>query len=330
VARANGFTHAQATPSGEIISGHSSVFQLSGWTIEDLTIRRAVGLHLDWPSFRLSPQIGESSGPTRTSLEEQIRSRDRRIHEIDQFFDQATAYARAREAAGYTPEQSQLFPQDNLDPSAVQGEQTITNNGFILIPAWEAMMPVLTGRVPLFVRANEAAQIRSAIAWTKTRKMRAVIVGGRDAWREAEFLAEHNIPVVYEHTFTLPPRDTDAYDVQFSAPGILATAGVPVLFGEGMDRFGGANVRNIPYAAAQAVAFGMARDQALKGMTRHVAQVLGLDHLGTLEVGKEASLIAVDGDILDIRSQVKHMWIAGKAVSLETRHTRLRDRYQSR
>ena len=90
-------------------------------------------------------------------------------------------------------------------------------------------------------------------------------------------------------------------------------------------------VRNLPYVAAQAVAFGLPADEGLKGITLYPAQVLGVDErLGSIDAGKEASLFAADGDILDIRSHVKHMWIAGQEVSLTTRHTRLYEKYRGR
>jgi imidazolonepropionase-like amidohydrolase len=61
------------------------------------------------------------------------------------------------------------------------------------------------------------------------------------------------------------------------------------------------------------------------------AEALGVaDRLGSLEPGKEASFFVADGDILDIRAQVKRLWIAGKEVSLESRHTRLYDKYRNR
>ncbi|MBN8247226.1 MAG: amidohydrolase, partial [Verrucomicrobia bacterium] len=53
VARANGFTHAQPIPLGGVVSGHSSVIALSGWTVEDLVVNRTAGLHVFWPSFTL-------------------------------------------------------------------------------------------------------------------------------------------------------------------------------------------------------------------------------------------------------------------------------------
>src|SRR5690606_6683060 len=86
------------------------------------------------------------------------------------------------------------------------------DGGFNVVPAWEAMIPMLRGEVPLFIHANEIRQIRSAVEWAARRKYRAVIAGGRDAWRVAPLLAANAIPVAYEHTFTQPTRDIDPYD----------------------------------------------------------------------------------------------------------------------
>ena len=111
----------------------------------------------------------------------------------------------------------------------------------------------------------------------------------------------------------------------------LEKAGVTVAFGAGTDRFGATGLRNVPYAAAQAVAFGMSADEALRGLTLVPAGMLGIaDRVGSLEPGKEATLFVADGDILDIRTQVRRMWIAGREVSLESKHTRLHNRYRSR
>src|SRR5688572_31999402 len=123
-----------------------------------------------------------------------------------------------------------------------------------------------------------------------------------------------------------PPRSTlFPYTTLFRS-----RAGVKVIFSESA-RFEAAMVRNLPYVAAQAVAFGMPADEALKGITLYPAQVLGVDErLGSLEAGKEASLFVADGDILDIRSKVKQMWIAGQEVSLGSRHTRLYEKYRGR
>lgn len=100
---------------------------------------------------------------------------------------------------------------------------------------------------------------------------------------------------------------------------------------EGLGGDGASNLRNLPYAAAQAVAFGLPADEALKSLTLYPAQALGVaDRLGSIESGKEATLFAADGDILDVRANVKRMWIAGRPVNLDTRHTRLYEKFKAR
>src|SRR5207237_2886132 len=138
-----------------------------------------------------------------------------------------------------------------------------------------------------------------------------------------DLLTTNKIPVIYEHTFTQPVRDTEPYDVHFKTPELLRAAGVQVIFSIEPDSFNAALARNLPYSAAQAVAFGLPEAEALKGLTLYPAQLAGVaDRLGSIEPGKDATLFASDGDILDLRANVKHMWIDGKEVSLESRHTR--------
>src|SRR5262249_12965414 len=141
----------------------------------------------------------------------------------------------------------------------------------------------------------------------------------------------NKVSVIYEHTFTQPVRDTESYDVYFTAPEVLHRAGVEVSFAIGLSAFDAPSVRNLPYAAAQAVAFGLPEEEALKGLTLYPARLAGVaDRLGSIEPGKEATLFSVDGSILDIRANVKHLWIAGSEVSLESRHTRLYEKYKNR
>lgn len=325
VARANGYTHVQSVPQGGVLSGYSTVIKLDGWTIEDLAIRKLSALHVFWPDFTLdvTPKEAHANPESWKSPEDQVRARNRRLREIEDFFRDAESYARARRAI--------LGDVAPIPTPGTAGNRPPIRSGFTLVPAWEAMLPALRGEVPIFLHADEARQIRSAVEWAVSRKLQAVLVGGRDAGRVADLLARHKIPVAFEDLYTLPGRDTDAYDAQFTTPAVLAKAGVKVTFGGGADRFGSSNLRNIPYAAGQAVGYGLSPEEALKGLTLYPAEILGLsDRLGTLEAGKEATLFAADGDILDIRTRVRRLWIAGKEISLESRHTRLYDRYRNR
>ena len=105
----------------------------------------------------------------------------------------------------------------------------------------------------------------------------------------------------------------------------------PDTISDGLDKGSAYAQRNLPYLAAQAAAFGLPADAALASITLVPAQLHGVGGvLGSIETGKDASLFAATGDILDIRSQVKQLWISGVEQSLETRHTRLAERYRAR
>jgi imidazolonepropionase-like amidohydrolase len=300
VARANGLTHFAPAPQGKLIAGSSGLLAVRGWTIEDMTLRRRTAMHLFWPDHALNipgPGASEKVKP----LDEQARERREKERGIEQFFADAEAW-----------------------------EKRVA--GAPLVPAWHAMLPVLRGEIPLMIHADGQREIRAALKWSEAHpRLRLVIVGGRDAWMLAEELARRKVAVIYSETFTLPPQGSDAYDVQFRAPGVLRQAGVTVAISVGLSGFGASNQRNLPYSAAQAAAFGLPADAALAAITLIPAQLHGAaDSLGSIEPGKDASLFAATGDIFDIRSVVKHLWISGEEQSLETRHTRLSERYRAR
>ncbi|HZV35980.1 MAG TPA: amidohydrolase family protein [Verrucomicrobiae bacterium] len=310
VARANGITDIEPVPQGGIVAGLSGVMALDGWTTEQMVIKHAAALHVYWPSMELSisPRRRRRETTQTKPLEEQARERQAKVKELDDFFQEAKAYARLRDAVakGSTP-----------DPG--------------VNPPWEAMLPVVRGKVPIMVHANELRQMKAAVKWAQTNAFKIIIVGGRDARLCAGLLATNKIPVVYESTFEQPNRDFDSYDINFKAPEVLREAGVQVSFSMGPSSFNAPLAKNLPYLASQCVAFGLPESEALKGLTLYPAQILGVDkRLGSIEPGKEATLFACDGDILDIRANVQHVWIAGKEVSLETRHTRLYEKYKNR
>ena len=317
VARANGITHFLPVPSGGIIAGQSGLVVVDGWTTEDMTVKKPVALHVFWPGMELntSPREEFKDKSKWKSLEDQAKERREKIKALEDFFEEARAYAKAREAGG-----KDGLPAENL------------------VPAWEAMRPYVRGELPVMVHADDERQIKTAVQWAATNSYKLILAGARDAWKLAGLLATNQVPVIFERIYnqasglsSTPARDTYRYDVYFTAPETLHKAGVKVIMSEGLDGQAAATIRNLPYSAAQAVAFGLPEDEALKGITLYPAQILGVaDRLGSLEAGKEASLFAADGDILDLRSNVKRMWIAGREVSLESRHTRLYEKYRAR
>lgn len=301
VARANGIAYSHVMPGGGVIAGQSAVIQSSGWTIEDMATESSAGLVINWPGLSLNVSPNE-----KKSMKDQDRERKQRVRELNSFFDQAEAYAKARAAASQSVEK---------------------------VPSWEAMIPFVNSEKPIFVYAAEIRQIKSVIKWAAERSLsRVVLVGGRESWKVSEELATAGMPVVFDTVFSVPGGIERSYDQQYAAPGILSEAGVQIAFGvTGWRGDAASQSRNLPYEAAQAVAFGLNRESALTALTLDAARILGVgESLGSIEIGKVATVIAVDGDILDIRSNVKRMWIEGEEVSLESRHTRLNEKYKNR
>ena len=309
VARANGITHIVPVPLGGIFTGQSGVVALDGWTIEQMTIKRPGALHLFWPDqgLKLAPRELAADKAKWKSIEDQAKERKKQLKEIDDFFEEALAYTRARDQAG------------------------ADHAPFVRIPAWEAMVPLVKGEVPLMVHAEDFRAIKAAIDWAGARGLRMILAGGRDASMVADLLARKKVAVIFDSVFTQPAYDFIAYDAYFKTPGLLAQAGVKVIFSAGLGGFTAAMARNLPYHAAQAAAFGLSRDEALKGMTLYPAELFGLEkRLGSIDEGKEATFFLADGDILDERTQVTRLWIGGREASLETRHTRLYEKYRQR
>jgi imidazolonepropionase-like amidohydrolase len=303
VAVSNGVLLAGVSPHGGLVSGTSALLATSGWTWEEMTLRSPTGLWIAWPgmAIRRGPDV-------EPPPDEQEKERARRLRAIRDAFRSARAWHIAREAAGEAK-----LPRHENDAR------------------WEAMGPVLSGEVPVFVRARKKAQIEAALDWAGEEGLDIVIVGGTDAWRLAGRLSEEQVPVILDPVLALPSRDYEAYDTPFAAAARLHEAGAPFCISTGAGPFAAASVRNLPYHAAMAVAFGLPKDEALKAITLYPATILGVgDRFGSIEPGKEATLIATDGDILEVTTVVRGAWLAGVDLDLEDRHKRLYDKYRAR
>ena len=297
VVRSNGVLAVLTAPTGGLISGQSAVIALDGWTFEDMTVRAPIGMHVAWP--RLRPRLGfRTQDDTPASAK-----RDEALKALDEIFAQARAYQVSKAAA--TPER----PID-LDVRA------------------EAMLPVLDGKLPLIVHADELEQIQGAVAFAERQKVKLIILGGYDAAACADLLKRHDIPVIIGGVQRLPERASDAYDEPFTLPSRLRGAGIKFCI-SGAEQ--ASNVRNLPYHAGMAAAYGLPRDEALKAVTLYPAQILGVaDRLGSLENGKDATLIVTDGDPLETPTEVLSAYVTGRRVDLMDRHKRLWHKYQEK
>ena len=304
VARQNGITSALISPRGGTITGTPALIHLDGWTFEDMTVRAPVGLAVKWPN--MTPVHAYY---VTLSDEEQNKRRDEAIDNIRKSFEDARAYWKARDAEGKSG-----VPRHDRDVK------------------WEAMGKALRGEIPVMFTADALSQIRAVLKFVDEQKLpRVVLVGGGDAWRIPDEIRSRHISVIADGTLEMPARRYDPYDAAYTVPAQLYKAGIPFCISDGGAAFTAMNARNLPYHAAMAAAFGLPKDEALKSVTLYPAQILGVgDKLGSIEPGKIADMMVTDGDPLEDATHVEQVYIAGRAVSMENRQTRLFTKYDHR
>lgn len=197
-------------------------------------------------------------------------------------------------------------------------------------PRLEALVDVIDRKMSLIARANDVRTIQSAVSFAVQQNVRLIIFGGYDAELCADLLKAHDIPVIIDSVHRNPRRRHEDYDAAYTLPARLSDAGVQFCI-SGYDRSSTWNARNLPYHAATAAAYGLSYEDALRSVTLYPAQILGIeDRVGTLEPGKDATLIVTDGDPLETGTHVTQAWIRGRPVQLSSRHTRLYDKYSQK
>jgi imidazolonepropionase-like amidohydrolase len=327
VVRVNGVTSVMTFPSSgsggggrfgggdrQYISGQAALIHTEGWTWEDMAIDRCAAVHLIFPTLggrggrgggglpdvvlEIVPGAAGATGATGFTAAK--RTYDQQVARITEFFDEARQY---------------------------QKERAANAPGFKPVLKMEAMLPILEGKVPLAVSASRASVIHDAIAFADKQKIRIVILQPRDIAKAGPELKAKNIPVILGRVLALPEQEDDPYDGAFTQPAEAYKAGVKFAFGTFNNEF----VRNLPYQAATAVAFGLPYEEALKAVTINPAQIWGHgNEIGSVEKGKWADLMVTTGDPLENSTLVKYVFIKGKEVPLVNKQTRLYEKYMAR
>lgn len=307
VSRIVGVTHVVSSPTGGLISGQSAIVNLAGWTVPEMTVvpRAAVVLNLPSASFRgggfgafLAAQQGESP--------DQSRTREIQMDSIRGMFRDAVAYANAHDAAA----RDRSIPRPKSDVVLA------------------ALVPAARGAMPVIFNADRASEIRDALRFAREMNLKPIIMGGRDAWMVTDELKAANAPVILTRIMALPSREDDPYDVNFAAPFKLHQAGVRFAIASGDD---GAHVRDLPYTAGMAAAYGLPKDVALRSITLAPAEIFGIaDRLGSIEAGKVANLVVTDGDVMEPRTKTIALFIDGRPVPLSSRHEQLYEQFKDR
>lgn len=293
-----GVLTAHVVPGGSLLRGTSAVMRLEGWNWEGMTLAAPAAMMLRYPA------VAEGAGGED---EDNGAATSKAIARVSEALDEARAYRKAREAA----DRGEAPPVD-VDPRL------------------EALLPVLAGQTPLLIEAGGIKEIESALDWAGEEGIEGVILlTGADAVYAADRLAEEEVPVILQGTLVQPNRDFEPYDFPFTAPATLHAAGVRFAIGDDGDPM---YVRNLPFQAAMAAAFGLPEEAALKSVTLWPAEILGVaDRVGSLEAGKEATFFVSNGDPLEITTSIERAWIAGSQVDMREDHQkRLYEKYRNR
>lgn len=292
--RSNGILITQATPQGEIVAGMSSIMQLDGWNWEDAVLKKDDGIHINWVGY-FKREFDQNTFSVTTKKNDK---RDETLREVDKTFNDAIAY--------------------------IQSKPTVTN------VKMEAMRGLFDGSKTLYISADYGKEIIESVQFAKSKGVKKiVIIGAEESLLAADFLKENNIPVIVSATHRLPNSADDDTDISYKLPYLLAQKGVLVGLG-----YIGLNwrTRNLPFLAGIVAGHGMDKEDALKLITANNAKILGIDKMvGTLEVGKHATLIVSAGDVLDMRTaKVEHAFIQGRKVDLDDKQKRLYRKYSEK
>ncbi len=302
VTRVGGVTHAMVIPSGGLMPGTAGLIHLVGYSPDQM----AAGFEAIVVNFPRSGRRGRFDRRTDDVIK---KANEKALETLDEFWAEAVRYAAidsARTASG-------------------------ARGAMPYAPEAAALLPVLRGSTPLMVEANSAADITAALKWIESKGVRAVLTGVAEGWRVADEIAEAGVPVITGPATGLPTRASDRYSRAYENAGLMHAAGVTVALRSNESE----NVRNLPFQAGFAAAYGMQHgytpQDALESVTIVPARIFGLDaEIGSIESGKRASLFVATGDPFEPATQITHLFIEGVRVPIDSRHIRLYDEYLNR
>ncbi|MEM7165807.1 MAG: amidohydrolase family protein [Planctomycetota bacterium] len=298
VARRNGVLTCGVWPQGGLLSGRASVIRMDGWTWEDMAIDVDAGIVLSWPNMSAGSN-SRRRGPTR--LRRSPPKPEDILRRFDALFDAAAAYLAAK-----------------------RHDETLLTDLRL-----EGFRATLEGKRPLLVQASRKAQIESAVHWATGRGLKLCIIGGREAAQCIELLKRHDVAVALTKAHRLPRRRDLPFQAPYELPSLLENAGVRWCLSD--NARSAADVRNLPYEAAACVPHGLSKAAALRSITLSAAEFLGIaDRLGSLEVGKVATLFIADGDPFELTTRIERAFIDGRAIDLDDKQTALRDKYREK
>jgi imidazolonepropionase-like amidohydrolase len=310
VTRLNGITNAIVAPASEdSLPGQDIFIQLAGRDRDQMILGKDVALPMNFSGEQRRRGNGGGKFPsTRMGLASQLR----------QTFIDAQAYAASK--TEYQTRLAKWQKGDKKEPAPTEPKIDLKS---------EALLPYLRGEKPVVLAAYEGYEIEVAMKIAQEFHLKVILNHVTHGQEILDKIAAYKVPVIVGPIYDFPAAN-ERYDSVFTLPAELAKRGVKIAFGSAGGSGGspGGFDRNLPYAAGYAVAYGLPYDEALKALTLNAAEMFGVaDKLGSLDVGKTANVVIANGDPLDVRTDVKQVYIEGHAIPMVSRQTRLRDEY---
>ncbi len=297
VTRVNGVTSALVVPRGGTFPGTAALINLHGYTPAQMYAGYK-GIVMNFPS------TGRRGRRDRRSEEEVNKDQEKATKKINETWDAVALYAK-------------IDSTMKADGKTAEGYK----------PELEALLPVFRGESQLLIEVNRDKDIEAALAWIKEKGIKAILTGVSEGWRVADKIAEAGVPVITGPVLSIPTRENVRYDVAYANAARMHQAGVKV----GIRTNDSENVRNLPFNAGFAATYGMGKEEAMKSITIHMAEILGVEaDYGSIEEGKIANLFVSSGDPFEMKSRITHLFINGWKVPLESRHTLLYDEFLDR
>jgi imidazolonepropionase-like amidohydrolase len=293
VTRVSGVTTVIAAPVGDLMPGTAALINLHGYT-PDQMFAGFEGVVLNFPN------TGRKGFMDKRTPEEVRKGVEKAMEKLNDTWSMAVQYHK-------------------LDSATKNAKY---------YPEMQALIPVVRGERTLMIEANSSKDILAAIKWVAERKIRKVILTGvAEGWRVAGDIAKAKLPVITGPVLAQPTREYDRYDKAYANAGLMRKAGVTVAIRTRQTE----NVRNLPYNAGFAVAYGLGQEEALRAVTIVPAELFGVaDKLGSIEVGKNATLFVSDGDPFETKTNILHVFINGWQMPMVSRQTLLYDEFLKR
>jgi imidazolonepropionase-like amidohydrolase len=309
VTRLNGITNAIVAPASEdSLPGQDIFIQLAGRDSDQMILGKDVALPMNFSGAQRRRGSGAKFPSTRMGLASQLR----------QSFMDAQAYAVSK--TDYQAKLAKWQKGDKKDAAPTEPKMDLKS---------EALLPYLRGERPVVLAAYEGYEIEVAMQIAQEFHLKVILNHATHGQEILDKIAAYKVPVIVGPIYDFPAAN-ERYDSVFTLPAELYKRGVKIAFGSAGGSGGspGGFDRNLPYAAGYAVAYGLPYDEALKAITLNPAEMWGVaDKLGSLDAGKDANVVIANGDPLDVRTDVKQVYIQGHAIPMVSRQTRLRDEY---